>query len=364
VASRRGRSRLRPARVGADGDLGPVIPVSEPSDKALNAAVALHRSGDATVAWVDLIGFEQSVLKVRRLPADGAPGPVSTLTPTLGQAQDVKLVVDRHDRTLAVWGQHGQLQAQRLSPAGDPLPGVIDVTPAAETSADVDVGIAANGEATVSWVRFGPPPLAVLTRMIAPDGELGATDEAASGADRPVGDRMAVNASGAAALVWFTSPPDPMAPDFAFGRAISPSGSLAPAATLVGTRRRGRHERNGHAGQQGAALAVWQRNVGATGIVEAAEFSAAKGPATRLSQPPKVCCSPTWPATARAKALAGWSQDTDGATGVKIPAARSAAARAPGTANVPPVVALGRCGDDDAGSLTLVAAAGALLGML
>lgn len=49
-------------RVASDGALGPVTQVSDPSDKALLAAVALHRSGDATVAWVDQIGLQQSVL--------------------------------------------------------------------------------------------------------------------------------------------------------------------------------------------------------------------------------------------------------------------------------------------------------------
>jgi hypothetical protein len=51
------------------GSAGP-----EPWGKALNAPVARHQSGDATVAWVDQIGFEQTVLKVRRLPSGRAPG--------------------------------------------------------------------------------------------------------------------------------------------------------------------------------------------------------------------------------------------------------------------------------------------------
>ena len=97
------------------------------------------------MAWVDQIGFEQSVLKVRTLPAAGPPGPVMTLTPTAGQADDAPVViVDQRDRTLVVWNQHGQLEAQRLSSAGDPVGGIIDVTPSGETNADPDAGIAAN----------------------------------------------------------------------------------------------------------------------------------------------------------------------------------------------------------------------------
>jgi hypothetical protein len=311
-------------RVGADGDMGPLIPVSEPSDKSLTAAVVMHRSGDATVAWVDQLALAQSQLKVRRLPAEGAPGPVWPLTPTLGQAQEVKLVVDQRNRTLVVWNQHGQLQAQRLSPAGEPLPGVIDVTSEDDTSAELDLGIAASGEARVSWVRFSPEPIAVLTRTIAPDGALGPIDEIASGEDRPVGARVAVNASGAAALVWFTSPPSAGASDFVFGRTISPAGRLAPAVTLSGPGQPVDMTPSVTLANNGAALATWQRNLGGTGVVEAARFSAAgaEGAATPLSQASPYLLSPDLAGNPRGDALAAWGQGTDDDDGVRIQAAR------------------------------------------
>src|SRR3954447_16039037 len=80
---------LQARRVGADGALGQVTPVAEPPDKALRAAVTMHASGDATVAWIDQPSLSGAHANVRQLPLGGPPGPVSQLTPTLGVTQDV-----------------------------------------------------------------------------------------------------------------------------------------------------------------------------------------------------------------------------------------------------------------------------------
>jgi hypothetical protein len=320
-------------RVGADGSMGPVTSVTEPSDKALDTSVVVHRSGDVTVAWVDQIGFDQAVLKVRQLPATGPPGPVSKLTPTLGTTEEVKLVVDQHDRTLAVWNQHGILQAQWLSPDGDPLPGVIDGTPVDDTSAELDVGIAANGQARVTWTRFSPSPIAILMRTIGADGTLGPIDVAADGQDRPLGGRVAVSPSGAAALVWFTSPSDPAAHDVAFGRTLSPTGALAPAVPLSGPGSGVDMMPHVSLADNGAAVAAWQRSLGETGVVEGASFSAggAEGPATQLSQPAQIEPFPDLDGNPKGDAVAAWGQQTDGGNAMKIQAAQFC--RSPGNGN-------------------------------
>ena len=306
-------------RVGSDGALGPVTQVSDPSDKALLAAVGLHRSGDATVAWVDQIGFEQSVLKVRTLPAAGPPGPVLSLTPTAGQAEGAPVVVvDQRDRALVVWDEHGQLEAQRLSPAGDPVGGIIDVTPSGETNADVDAGIAANGEARVVWSHFEPAPVTVLTRTIAADGTVGPIAQVAGG-DSPAEPRVAVTASGAAAFAWFTT-----ASVVAFGRTLGPSGAMGPALPLSQTGTGGQMLPTVALANNGQAVAAWQRSLGNTGIVEGAAFSAggAAGPATQLSQPAASEAFPDLAGNPKGDAVVAWGQETDGGTGMTVQAAR------------------------------------------
>ena len=177
--------------------------------------------------------------------------------------------------------QHGQLEAQRLSPAGDPVGGIIDVTPSGETNAGADAGIAADGEARVVWNHFEPAPVTVLTRSIAADGTVGPIAQVAGG-DSPAEPRVAVTASGAAAFAWFTT-----ASVVAFGRTLGPSGAMGPALPLSQTGTGGQMLPTVALATNGQAVAAWQRGLGNTGIVEGAAFSAggAAGPATQLSQP-------------------------------------------------------------------------------
>jgi hypothetical protein len=307
-------------RVGADGALGPVTLVSDPSDKALSARVALHRRGDATVAWVDQIGFDQSVLKVRTLPATGQPGPVLSLTPTAGEVEDAPVVVvDQRDRSLVVWNQHGQLEAQRLSPAGDPLGAVIDVTPSVETNADPDAGIAANGEARVVWNHFTPAPITILTRTIGADGTMGPITEVADAGGSPVVPRVAVTASGAAAFTWYTTNPLVVR-----GRTLGPSGTVAPAVPLSQASAGGEMLPTVALANNGQAVAAWMQSLGTTGVVEGAAFSAggAAGPATQLSLPAAHEQFPDLAGNPKGDALVAFGQEADGGAGMTIQAAR------------------------------------------
>jgi hypothetical protein len=244
---------------------------------------------------------------------------VLSLTPTAGQAEDAPVVVvDQRDRALVLWNQHGQLEAQRLSPAGDPVGGIIDVTPSGETNAEIDAGIAANGEARVVWNHFEPAPVTVLTRTIAADGTVGPIAQVA-GDDSPAEPRVAVTASGAAAFAWFTT-----APVVAFGRTLGPSGAIGPAVPLSQTGTGGQMLPTVALANNGQAVAAWQRSLGNTGIVEGAAFSAggAAGPATQLSQPAASEAFPDLAGNPKGDAVVAWGQETDGGTGMTVQAAR------------------------------------------
>ena len=301
---------LESRRVGADSGLGPVVAASDATDKVLGADVVVHPSGAATVGWVDQITDFNSQIKVRQLPAAGPPGPVSSLTPEAEQSEEVKLAVDPQDRTLVVWNQHGQLQAQRLGPDGSPQPGVLDLTPPTDTSGSPDVGIDASGRARVVWNRFDPLPTSVLTRTIGADGSLSDPNEVASGDDRPVGPNVAVNAAGAAAFAWFTSPPN--ASDFAFGRLVSPSGAQESPVTLSDAGAGVDMLPTVALDDDGNALAVWQRDLGGTGVVEGARFSDddVDGDVKRLSNASENLLSPDMDGNARGGGFAAWGEDT------------------------------------------------------
>jgi hypothetical protein len=114
---------------------------------------------------------------------------------------------------------------------------------------------------------------------------------------------------------------------------MSPAGRLAPAVTLSGPGQPVDMTPSVTLANNGAALATWQRNLGGTGVVEAAQFSAAgaEGPATPLSQPSPYLLSPDLAGNPRSDALAAWGQGTDDDDGVRIQAARFC--RRPGKLN-------------------------------
>src|SRR4029078_5845659 len=150
---------LRSRVWGAHRALGPLVPLSDATDKVLGADVVVHPSGAATVGWVDQITDFNSQIKVRQLPAAGPPGPVSSLTPEAEQSEEGKLAVDPQHPKLVVWNQHGQLQAQRLGPDGSPQPGVLDLTPPTDTSGSPHGGGEASCGAGAGWDPVHPLPV-------------------------------------------------------------------------------------------------------------------------------------------------------------------------------------------------------------
>jgi hypothetical protein len=313
---------LESRRVGADSALGPMVPVSDGTDKALLADVVVHPSGVATVGWTHQISSFTSQVKVRQLPVSGPPGPVSILSPALEQSQEVKLAVDPQDRTLVVWNEHGQLQTQRLAPDGTPQPPVTNLTPVDDTSSEPDVGIDASGRARLVWVRFGPQPITVLTRTIAIDGSLSDPVELASGADKPVVPRLAINASGATAFAWFTSPEQ--GSDFAYGRILHANGALAPPVTLSGPGAGVDMLPTVNLDADGNALSVWQRNLGGKGVVEAVQFSDddIDSEVKRLSNDSLNLLQPDMDGNPGGGAFAAWAEDAPDGENVIVKGAR------------------------------------------
>ncbi|MQA74532.1 MAG: hypothetical protein GEU88_09375 [Solirubrobacterales bacterium] len=330
-------------RIGADGELGEPITVTPTGERALSTALAIDDSGDATVAWnnqLDDVG--QADLRVRRLPADGPPGQVLTLTPADGQVEEMAVAIDPQQRPLLVWSQFGRLQAQRLSATGEPLPGVIDLTPQADTSAGPGLGIDANGVARVSWARVSQAPIVVFTRTLAADGTLGAIESVSPTDENSVAPSLAVDGTGAAALAWQDTPPgtDPIT---VRGGAILPGGALGPRLPLSGPSAGGSMNPRIGIDARGVATAVWQRNLdGNSGFVEAARFSSAgaQGGATMLSEPAEELPNPDVAVTAAGPALVVWGQQTPDGNGIRTQAARFVPAPpappSPPSAPVPP----------------------------
>jgi hypothetical protein len=134
----------------------------------------------------------------------------------------------------------------------------------------------------VTWVRFFPLPISILTGTLALDGTLGPIDQVAGGADRPGG---AEGGSQRARRVRAGVVHEPggrrarlclRAHDLLLGGA---GADRHP----VGNRRGFEMQPTVALANNGVALAVWQRALATTGVVEGAAFSAAGavGPATQ-----------------------------------------------------------------------------------
>jgi hypothetical protein len=283
-------------RIAADGSLGPHLVVSEAGDGVVASAVAIDPAGDATVAWAAHPVGSGYKLKARRLPATGPPGPIVTV-PNEDESflTDLAIAVGPDRRPLVVFEQRGVIEAQRLSESGEPLPGITRLSPNDESSITPVVGMDGSGVAHVAWQRDRPGAWVNSTRTVAPDGTLGAT-EVLSDSERDSSlPEVAVNESGATAFAWeqLAAPDDPTLS--VFGVVAQPDGSfgvdrmLSPPSSFVGSLR---PQVGIDAG--GTATAVWQRNLGGTGVVEAARFSKAGtvGRVVELSEPEKTAPKP------------------------------------------------------------------------
>lgn len=311
---------LEAMRVRPDGSMGPQITVSEPGERALATSLASDSAGNTTVAWVHQIN-DSSVLRVRRIAANGDLGPEQTLTKTVeGRVSDVAAAVGPDNRPLVVYNQFGRLKAQRFSAAGDPVGGVTDISGADDTASGLSAKADAAGVVHVSWDRLSPDPLQVFARTVAPDGTLGPTQTVAP--DRSAGAKLAVNAAGDASIVWQDTPrTDP----------ASVQGSTIPAGGEAGHPFR-ISALSQHAGlspqvgidAQGTSMSVWQTDLGAAQVIQAGRFSAA-GPLgnvkTLASFNTELIPSPNVGVNPDGAALALWWQGNAKSTNVTATAA-------------------------------------------
>jgi hypothetical protein len=311
---------LEARRINPDGTLGSVITVSEPNERALSTSLATDSAGNTTVAWVHQIN-DSSVLRVRRIAANGSLGPEQTLTKTVeGRVVGVATAVGPDGRPLVVYDQFGQIKAMRLSPSGDPLPGIAQISSTDDTAAYLSAKADAAGVVHVSWGRTAPEPLQTFARTVAPDGTLGETQTLAS--NRSTGAELAVNAAGDASVAWQDTPKaDPVSVQ----ASTIPAGGQPSQVFRVSAF-------NQYAGldpqvgidARGTSMTVWQSDLGAAKLIQAAQFSATGtlgNVKTLVSITSDLVASPNVAVNPDGSALALWWQGNTKATNVTATAA-------------------------------------------
>jgi len=311
---------LEARRISADGTLGPVITVSEPNERALGTSLTTDSAGNTTVAWVHQIN-DSSVLRVRRIAANGDLGPEQTLTKTAeGRVVGVAVAVGPDGRPLVVYDQFGQIKAVRLSASGDPLPGIAQLSDPDDTASGPSAKADAAGVVHVSWGRTSPEPLQVFARTVAPDGTLGSMQTVAP--NRSAGSPIAVNSAGDASLVWQDTPKtDPVSVQASTIPAGGDPGSVFRISAL--SQNPGLDPRVG-IDAQGTSVAVWEIDLGKALVIQSGRFSGAGllgNVKTLASFSTDLVPSPNIAVNPNGRALALWWQGNKSGTNVTATAA-------------------------------------------
>jgi hypothetical protein len=200
--------RIVARHVGADGSLGPVVPVSDPGDTASDAQPAAALAGtSAAIGWVRQ---SDAHLLVRRLDADGSLGPTwdvsgTSLSLVNGQAA---VAANASGRVAVAWrrGNDSHVFFRGFDIASGPSVGAADLTADPDIAlfgTNVQVAVDPSGVGVVVWHRN--TDCHIIGRRVATDGTPGAQQDISGQADNAVGDTnpgVTADSSGDEIFAW------------------------------------------------------------------------------------------------------------------------------------------------------------------
>jgi hypothetical protein len=262
-------------RLEPDGRLSPVRELDADTYAAWGPAVAVAESGAAVTAWyrLDDDGAGEVVV-TRRIAPDGTIEPKRRLWTGHLSYEAPRVAAGSGGRATVVWTTAAEeLRARRVD-AGAGLGPVLALTKGATGLLGPNVAMGAAGATTVVWGRAAGRGYSVEARRIGRDGGLGPLKTLARNCPDTAWPDVAVDAQGAAVVVWPAGEHDVAV------RKLRPGGSLGARRTLPA---RGRVDRPLVAlAATGAPTVVWtsQRpgsNSGARYVVEGAAQRSANG---------------------------------------------------------------------------------------
>ena len=168
--------------------------------------VAVDGSGGVTLLWSRRTTSNNFVLQTTSRPAGGsfsAPvdiGPVGS--PFLGILDNPSLAVDAQGNGIAVWPDPGGSVRAAVRPAGGAFGAPVELS-SGTNNFDPRLAMSANGTAVVSWID----DTTVRAASRAPGGTFSTGQALGSTGDNSLATpQVAVNDSGAAAVVWSADP--------------------------------------------------------------------------------------------------------------------------------------------------------------
>jgi Glycosyl hydrolase family 26 len=197
-------------RLTAAGDLLPAAGsniLSEPSQDAVEPAVAAAPDGGAIVAWSRYDGAH-SIVQARRIDPAGAPAAATSNLSVAGQsAVQPQVAVAPGGAATVVWtrfdGSHWVIQKQRLSAAGAPEGVPVALSNATGNAAEPQLAIGTDGKATVVWDRYDGTSFVVQARRVDALGAVAAATHNLSATGRDAGEpQVDVAPGGIATVLW------------------------------------------------------------------------------------------------------------------------------------------------------------------
>ena len=258
--------RIQAVTRSAGAVLGVTATLPGTGGAAVIPEVAMAPGGEAVVAWLGDDGTASRVRALTVSPA-GVPGLLQTLSTAPVDAENVGVGIDADGDAVVSWlrftNQHFRVHARTLS-AGSALGQPLTLSGGGQDAFRPDVAVAADGSSVVAWQRSDGSDFRVQAVALSPAGAPGTVKTlSARGSDASDPD-VAIDAGGDSVIAW-----DRSSDDRVHARTMTAAGGLGTREALSDSGRpAGQAQVAGD--EDGAAVAVWARNDGSHEIVQAA----------------------------------------------------------------------------------------------
>jgi hypothetical protein len=161
--------RVQVRRRSAGGRLGPIVDLSDPGSVAGDLRLVVAPNGRAVAAWSERQPHGPAVLRARAVSAEGARGPLVTITDAALRFSGPQVVIDASGDALLTWtqlaGKAIAVMARRWPAAGELGPATDVSTTTPSSSGDPPgVAIDADGDALFAWLAQDAGVQRVLVR--------------------------------------------------------------------------------------------------------------------------------------------------------------------------------------------------------
>ncbi|MGN6275219.1 MAG: glycoside hydrolase family 26 protein [Solirubrobacterales bacterium] len=275
-----GEFRVFARRIGAEGTPGATRQLSASGQDALAPRVALAPDGTATVAWIRSDG-SNFLVQARRIAPDGTPEESTrNLSATGHDAAAPQVAVAPDGTATVVWkkfdGSHYIVQERRILPDGSREASSHTLSEAKQDAVEPQVGVAADGTATVVWSRFDGSDSIVQERQVGPAGEPEeATLNLSASEGSAIQPRVAVAPDGTATVVWNRFNGSNW---IVQSQRLSASGLGVGGVLNLSAAGRDAAEPQLALDEEGAATVVWDRFDGSDFVVQAQRLAPAGEP--------------------------------------------------------------------------------------